>query len=169
MTRAFRRDPRWSAVALVAALVAPGIALSAVPQEGTPAPSPIVVFFYQEGCPDCDRVSEVLDALGGDLPAGSVARHEIGDPKSRRLFQRLQRAYGIDGSAVPLVFIGDRAIAGASRIQELALTDALGDCMTSSCPSPLDRLPPDVFPWIDLLEVGLLASLVLLLTLLQRP
>jgi glutaredoxin len=138
-------------------------------QDVAGAPAPVVVFFYEDGCPDCVLVGEVLDALGTDLPEGAVARYEIGDPESRRLFQKMQKAFGIDVSSVPVVFIGDRVIAGASRMQELALTDALGDCATAPCPSPMNRIPPDVFPWVDLLELGLLATLVLLLALLQRP
>jgi thiol-disulfide isomerase/thioredoxin len=132
-------------------------------------PRPIVVFFYQEGCPDCVQIGEVLDLLAGDLPDGAVARYEITDPEGKRLFRRLQKAYGIDISSVPLVFVGDRVIAGASRAQELTLSDALGDCTTAPCPSPLDRLPPDVFPWVDLAQLGLLGLLVALLFFLQRP
>jgi thiol-disulfide isomerase/thioredoxin len=146
--------------------------LAAVPGIAQEAPAPhlpILVFFYQDGCPDCVRIAEVLDALAGDLPEGAVARYEIGDPESRRLFQKLQRAYAIDVSSVPVVFIGDRAIAGASRVQELTLSDAIGDCITSACTSPLDKVPPSVFPWRDLLELALLGSLAFLLALLQRP
>jgi thiol-disulfide isomerase/thioredoxin len=156
-----------------ALLVVPILALlAAVPciAQDAPAPAaPIVVFFYQEGCPDCVRIAEVLDALAGDLPEGAVVRHEIGNPESRRLFRKLQKAYGIDVSSVPLVFIGDLAIAGASRSQELKLSDAIGDCITGACASPLDKIPPDVFPWRDVLELALLGSFVFLLTLLQRP
>lgn len=138
-------------------------------QDVPDAAPPIVVFFYEHGCPDCVLIGEVLDALGADLPAGAIARYEIGAPESRRLFQRMQKAFGIDVSTVPVVFIGDRVIAGASRMQELALTDALGDCATTPCPSPMSRIPPDAFPWADVLEFGLLTALVLLLALLQRP
>ncbi len=133
------------------------------------APRPVVLFFYQEGCPECVRISEVLDALGSDLPPGAVASYEITDRAAGRLFQRLQRAYGALISSVPVVFIGDRVVEGASRAQELAITDALGDCVTSPCSSPLDRLPPDVFPWVDVLQLGLLALFVGLLVLLQTP
>ena len=135
----------------------------------TPAGSPSVVFFYQSGCPDCERISEVLDALGGDLPPGAVARYEVGDPAARRLFQKLQKAYGIDVSSVPVVFIGDRVFTGASRAQELQISDAIERCVTTPCSSPLNRVPPDVFPWVDLLELALLGGLVVLLALLQRP
>ena len=130
---------------------------------------PEVVFFYQEGCPDCIQIGEVLDLLVSDLPEGAIARYEIGDPASHKLFLRLQKAYGIDVSSVPLVFVGDRVISGAGRLQELTLTDAVGDCAQSPCPSPLDRLPPDVFPWIDLAQLALLGFAVVLLVLLQSP
>ncbi len=153
---------------LAVALGAAAVFSCAAQEAAAPAP-PVVVFFYQDGCPDCVQIGEVLDALAGDLPAGAVVRYEIGEPTSRRLFQKLQKAYGVETSSVPLVFVGDRVIAGASRAQELALTDALGDCVTTPCSSPIDRIPPDVFPWIDLIELALLGSLVILLALLQRP
>lgn len=134
------------------------------------APSdPVVAFFYQEGCPDCVKIGEVLDLLAGDLPEGAVVRYEIGDPTSKRLFQRLKKAYGVEASGVPLVFVGDRFIAGAGLAQELTLTDAISRCARSPCPSPLDRLPPDVFPWIDVAQLALLGLVVVLLFLLQRP
>jgi thiol-disulfide isomerase/thioredoxin len=154
---------------LVVPVLALLVAVPCIAQEVAAPLAPVIVFFYQEGCPDCVRIAEVLDALAGDLPEGALARYEIGDPESRRLFQKLQKAYDIDVSSVPLVFIGDRAIAGAGRPQELTLSDAIGDCITGACTSPLDRIPPDVFPWRDLLELALLGSLVLLLALLQRP
>jgi len=151
------------------------LSLWCVPARAAEAPaapsvaSPSVVFFYQNGCPDCERVSEVLDALGGDLPPGSVVRYEIGNATARRLFQKLQKAYGIQVSSVPVVFIGDRVFTGAGRAQELAISDAIERCVTSPCSSPLDRVPPDVFPWVDLLELALLGAAVVLLALLQRP
>lgn len=135
-------------------------------QEQPPA-APLVVFFYQEGCPDCVKIGEILDALETELPAGAIVRHEIGEPQSRSLFRKLQKAYGIDVSTVPVVFVGDRFVIGASQARELELTDAIGDCITGACTSPMDRVPPDVFPWRDALELGLLALLVVLLVLLQ--
>jgi thiol-disulfide isomerase/thioredoxin len=157
------------AVFLLAVVLGTAAVFPCAAQQAVPSASPVVVFFYQDGCPDCVKIGEILDALAGDLPAGAVARYEIGAPSSRRLFQKLQKAYGVETSSVPLVFVGDRVIAGASRAQEFALTDALGDCVTTPCASPLDRLPPDVFPWADVVELALLGSLVLLLALLQRP
>lgn len=156
-------------ILLLVGILGLGVLAPCAAQQTASSTSPVVVFFYQDGCPDCVLIGEVLDALATDLPEGAVARYEMGDPASRRLSQRLQKAYGIEVSSVPLVFVGDRVIVGASRAQELALTDALGDCVTTPCASPLDRLPPDVFPWVDLLELVLLGSVVILLALLQRP
>lgn len=151
------------AAVAIAALAPSGAAQSA------DAPRPAVVFFYQDGCPDCVQIGEVLDLLALDLPPGGIARYEIGTKEGRTLFLRLQKAYGIDVQTVPLVFIGDRVISGAGRIQELTLSDAIGDCAQSPCPSPLDRLPPDVFPWVDLAQLGLLTVAIVLFLLLQRP
>jgi len=151
------------ALALFLAAAVPAFAQTVEPVR------PVVVFFYEDGCPDCVLIGELLDLLEGDLPEGAVARYEITEPASRKLFQRLQKAYGIEVTSVPLVFVGDRVIAGASRAQELTISDALGDCVTAKCASPLDRLPPDVFPWVDLLQLGLLGLAVVFFLLLQRP
>ncbi len=76
---------------LAVALGAAAVFSCAAQEAAAPAP-PVVVFFYQDGCPDCVQIGEVLDALAGDLPAGAVVRYEIGEPTSRRLFQKLQKA-----------------------------------------------------------------------------
>lgn len=154
----------WFASAMLLVAVLPSLA-----QETAALEAPIVILFYEEGCPQCVQIEEVLDALKSELPEGAIARYEIGNPESRTLFRKLQKAYEIDVSNVPVVFVDDRAIIGAGLSRELELTDAIGDCITGACASPLDRVPPDVFPWRDALELGLLLSLILLLVLLQLP
>ncbi len=162
----FARRPELLVLVAAVLWMASASCFAQDPSAGT---APIVIFFYEEGCPDCVKIEEVLDALESELPEGAIARHEIGDSESRRLFQKLQKAYEIDVSSVPVVFIGDRVIAGATLPRELELTDAIGDCITGACSSPLDRVPAGVIPWRDALELALLVSLVLLLALLQLP
>ncbi|MEN6369481.1 MAG: thioredoxin family protein [Thermotogota bacterium] len=130
---------------------------------------PVVVAFYEDGCPDCARIDEVLVALASDLPAFAVRRYEISEPGSMRILRRLMAAYDLSETTatVPIVFVGDTVIIGADRAQELKLMDAISRCARSECPSPLARIDLTSFPWKDVARLALLVGLVLLLTLLQ--
>ncbi|MEW5826731.1 MAG: hypothetical protein AB1778_07850 [Candidatus Bipolaricaulota bacterium] len=134
---------------------------------GAAAESPVVLFFFQDGCPDCELVDELLTALALDLPEGAVERHEISEREAGRLFRRLRTAYAVEVATVPMVFIGDQVISGSGRAQEFRLRDVVGRCATLGCPSPLERIAPQGFAWRDTLEVVLVAALLFLLARLQ--
>lgn len=130
---------------------------------------PVVVAFYEEGCPDCARIDEVLVALASDLPASAVRRYEISEPGSMRILRRLMAAYNLDEktATVPIVFVGDTVVIGGDRSQELRLMDAISRCARSECPSPLARIDLSAFPWRDVARLALLVGLVVLFALLQ--
>ena len=113
-----------------------------------------VLFFYEEGCPHCARMTEVLDELATTTSGFSVERLEIGSFEARDLLPRLLTAYGAEVGPVPLIFVGDVAIVGGTlyapgqppvalsgRSEELALRDAVAKAVQSGAPSPLSRLP----------------------------
>jgi glutaredoxin len=156
----------------IASIVVFATLLSAIPlraQAPSPVVQPVVVFFYEEGCPDCAAMEELLQGLSADLPETAIERLEISATGNLRLLRRLEEAYGIDTSTVPILFVGDRVIVGAGRAQEFQLRAAIGDCATVGCASPLARLQPTVPLWRSLAEVALLALLVVTLALLQLP
>lgn len=113
-----------------------------------------VLFFYEEGCPHCARMTEVLDDLATTTPGFSVARHEIGSFEARDLLPRLLRAYGAEMGSVPLIFVGDVAFVGGTlyepgnrpvdlsgRTEELALREAVTKAIQAGAPSPLSKIP----------------------------
>jgi len=136
-------------------------------QTGSRTVRPQIVVFYANGCPDCARMEEVLNALLVGHPEIEVARYEIHAPGSTALLWRLSTHYKILATQVPVIFIGDKAIVGAGRAQEFALRAAVDDCVTLGCPSPLDYVEPVAFPWKDLLWLGLLAGAFTFFFLLQ--
>jgi len=109
------------------------------PAVSTPnPPKPMIVFFYEEGCPHCATMEGLLDELlvgHEDVP---VARYEINAPGSSALLWKLSAHYGVVATSVPVIFIGDQAIIGAGRAQEFRLRNAVGDCVQLGCPSPLE-------------------------------
>lgn len=127
---------------------------------------PIVLFFYQEGCPSCVAVDELLTALSSDLPPSALRRYEISDPKAAKLLAKLEQAYGIEEASVPIVFVGDDVIVGAGAAQEFKLRDTIGHCVTIGCPSPLERIRPPI-TIDDLLRLSMFAVLLGILAIWQ--
>jgi len=127
---------------------------------------PEVLFFYQEGCPDCVRMEEALTLALNETPGPEVARYELSAPGAQDLLARLSSAFEITSPNVPLFFVGDKAIVGAGMPEELQLRAEIQHCASVGCPSPLDRVSPP-FPWLDLLTLAAMLALAGFFLLLQ--
>ena len=133
------------------------------------ATAPMIVVFYEDGCPHCVTMEGLLDELlAGHEKDVSVARYEINAPGSMALMWKLSAHYGVLATTVPLIFIGDKAIVGAGRAQEINLRTAVGDCIQRGCPSPLDYVEGGKVVLHDFLIVGAFVGLFLILLMLQR-
>ena len=121
--------------ALCVCLIASVVVISA-PED------PIIVVFYEEGCPSCEEMDELLAGMMIDAPETAVARYEITEPDSLELLAALSKTYGIEiPSTVPIVFVGDDVVIGMGRTQEFSLRNAIGDCLSIGCETPMARLP----------------------------
>jgi len=131
------------------------------------ASAPLIVVFYEEDCPNCVRMEGLLDELlvgHEDVP---VARYEINTPGSSALLWELAAHYGIVAIQVPVIFIGDQAIIGAGRAQEINLRTAVGDCIQRGCSSPLEYVQGGQAVLRDLLIVGAFVGLFVALLIFQ--
>ncbi len=103
---------------------------------------PIIIVFYEDGCPSCEEMDALLAGMTIDAPATAIARYEIAAPESMELLTSLSRAYEIDVPAiVPIVFVAEDVIIGMGRTQEFSLRNSIGDCLSLGCESPIARLP----------------------------
>lgn len=103
---------------------------------------PMIIVFYEEGCPSCAEMDELLAGMTIDAPASAMARYEITEPESIELLAALSKAYNIEvPSTVPIVFVAEDVIIGMGRTQEFSLRNSLGDCLSLGCESPIARLP----------------------------
>jgi thiol-disulfide isomerase/thioredoxin len=145
----------------VVTFLALAIAAIAFPQAETKTETaqPAIVVFYEEGCPDCVRMDELLEELLTEHPNLTVARYEINAPGALGLMGGLSAAYGIEGTDVPIVLVGEEAIVGAGRAEEIRLRTAIENCLAVGCPSPLARVEESRIPWRD---VGVLTGFVAL-------
>jgi len=127
---------------------------------------PMVVVFYQEDCPDCARMEAVLEELLAKYPALSISYYEVNEPGASALLEQLSDAYRILIVNVPLIFVGEDAISGASLAKELRLRTATEQCIAKGCLSPLARAKEKALYWHELVFlVSGLAVFVLLMLL----
>jgi len=147
------------------AALAPFVALAivALPTFAASQPEPWVVVFYEEGCPDCAQMEELVQGLTSELPESAIVRYDIADPDALDLLMELAQAYDVEVSSVPVVFVGDDAVVlGVGRAQEFELRNAIGECTIQGCSSPLARAPSRVFR-TSILRLTLFAVLFALL------
>ncbi len=129
--------------------------------------APMIVVFYEDGCPHCVTMEGLLDELLAGHEEVPVARYEINAPGSSALLWKLSAHYGIVATQVPVIFVGDQAIVGAGRAQEINLRTAVGDCIQLGCPSPLDYVEGGKAVLKDILIVGAFVGLFIALLILQ--
>ena len=162
-----RRVFMFLVLAIVPVLAAAPIVLAEVQTQSRTA-EPAIIVFYEEGCPGCFRMENLLVELLAEHPDLAIARHEITSPGALDLLEQLGAAYGISETNVPIIFVGKEAIVGAGHAEEIRLRAAIDECLSLGCPSPLahGRRPP--IPWKDLGVLVAFAALFSLFLFLQR-
>jgi len=128
---------------------------------------PIVIVFYEEGCPSCEDMEDLLAGMMIDEPETAIVRYDITKSESMELLIALAKAYDVEvPSIVPSVFVGEDVIIGMGRTQEFSLRNAIGDCLSLGCESPIARLPLSQLR-ADLPRLALFLALFLALAWLQ--
>ena len=152
-------------IARRAILCLTAIAFLAVPVHAT-VEDPMVVYFYEVGCPDCAQIRSLLDAMVYDLPRGEedIASYDIEAEGTLKLLEKLESAYGVEINTTPIVFVGEQVF---TADQEQSITDAINRYARNGYVSPLQIIAPEPFPWGDLLRLVALATIGLLLALWQ--
>ena len=125
---------------------------------------PIIVVFYEEGCPSCVQMEAIVE----EYPSLSVLHYELTQPDSLDLLERLCEAYEVSEKIVPIIFVGNYVILGADRAAEMNLRSEIEKCLLIDCPSPLERLAEGGISWEDVYILGLFASVFCLLYLFQN-
>ena len=74
--------------------------------------------FYGQGCPHCERVKPVIEALAAKYPQVQLNTHEVYfNTTNQAMFAEFQQRYGVTEKGVPTIFIGDRALVGETAIR----------------------------------------------------
>ncbi len=103
---------------------------------------PLVLYFHQEGCPDCEKIRTVLDEMETEHPELSIGSYEITQPGNLDLLEELALRFDVDALAVPTVFVGQGTmVVGGELADRLELRAAIDACLEQGCRSPLDAAP----------------------------
>ncbi len=119
-------------------------ASGSVPLASAPAPTAEpeapteVYYFYGEGCPVCAKTTPFLEGLAADNPGMQINKFEVwGSEDNRTLLGEMARAYRIDPTGVPIVFIGEHAWIGFREgATDKAMTSVVEACTEQGCPDP---------------------------------
>ncbi len=127
------------ALGIAAVLACIGLSVVGLAQDATP----FIVVFYQDGCNSCEQLDRFLNPLLIEAPSATLAKYEIGAPESEQMLLALCRAYDVERPvSYPIIFVGDDVFSGTlTRLEELAISDALSRCLRLGCESPIARLP----------------------------
>jgi glutaredoxin len=145
---------------MLSILIGLSASLVAAAQDGDPD----VLVFYRAGCHECERMETVLAALQAEYPQLKVRAIEEAAPDADLMWS-LAGKLGVFPTAFPVIFVGDVAIVGASRNNELRLRAAIEDCMANGCPSPLSLVQESRLPWRTILIAALVGATLLILAL----
>ncbi|MFM7584802.1 MAG: hypothetical protein ACKO9F_19025, partial [Caldilinea sp.] len=93
-------------------------------------------FFWGEGCPHCAAAKPFLVELEQRYPSLTVRAYEVWNHEANRaLFVQIAARHGVEPTAVPVFFVGNRHWIGyAEAISALEIERAVGECVRAACP-----------------------------------
>jgi thiol-disulfide isomerase/thioredoxin len=145
-------------LALAFVLVTPSPALASEDVELT--------FFWGDGCRYCAAEHEFLDALSAEFPRLVIIDYEVWRrPENVPVFREMAARFGVEASAVPTTFFGDRVWVGfddriGSDIRA-AVIAALGDDPTGD-PEPSSTVWLPIFGDVDVGSASLVMATIVI-------
>jgi glutaredoxin len=112
------------------------------PEIGPEAETKVVIYeFYGQGCPHCTKLNNWFEEIKPKYPQLEVVQHEVyRNSTSRKLFQKMAKAYGKSAGGVPSIFIGEKNIVGFSPEVGKTIEAEIMNCIEALCTSPLEKL-----------------------------
>ncbi|TEU00997.1 MAG: hypothetical protein E3J23_01335 [Candidatus Stahlbacteria bacterium] len=98
-----------------------------------------IVFFYEEGCPNYERVTLFLEQrIKSNYPV-NIREYDISEGVNVKLARQLAAAYNTIPT-VPMIFVGDVFIHEYNRSALRKLEEAVRTALRTQAPSPLNRI-----------------------------
>ena len=119
-----------SLVALVCGVVATPIVHAAVPTAPAHADSTPIIYYYTEGCSECQAVEQYLDALSRTYDFYVYKKVDALDSTGAKVRSALDTSYGVPDAQrgiAPTIFVGDKVF-----LREPAIKTGLEQALKSS-------------------------------------
>jgi thiol-disulfide isomerase/thioredoxin len=125
-----------------------------------------LTFFWGDGCRYCAAEHDFLDALSAEFPRLVIVDYEVWrHPENVPLFLEMAARFGVEASAVPTTFLGERVWVGFSdRIGSeirAAVVAALGDDPTGD-PEPSSTVWLPIFGDVDVGSASLVMATIVI-------
>ncbi len=111
------------------------------------------ILFYEDGCPHCARMEELLAGMQSSGVALTVTQYAVSSAEAQTLLPRLLTAYNAEMGPVPLLFVADVAVIRdtfyrigqapitlTGRAAEMQLDTMVRQAAAEDAPSPLTRI-----------------------------
>ncbi len=105
----------------------------------TASPNEVCVHVFLHGeCPQCESTVPYLDSLTEKYDV-NITRHDVSIPEEKELYDKFKETYGFTDGGYPIVFIGERFIAGETAIRD-NLEQEIITCTSEGCVCPAGRI-----------------------------
>jgi len=94
-----------------------------------------LIFFYQQGCPDCSKMHEILEDVETDYNI-DIKMFDTRNPENIKLLQKLAEKYD-SPMGIPIVFVGNHYLQEANEELLIQYTE---DAIATDAPSPLEGI-----------------------------
>jgi len=133
-------------------------------------------YFYQFGCPMCEKTGPFLRELSRKYPELNVVEKDVGEWEEEKIAELYDMAdkFGIESVGVPAVFLGDQYWLGYSEQISREIEEAVNRCIEKGCidakedPLPAERnagktkVDTGIFGTVNLSELSLVPATVLI-------
>ncbi len=102
---------------------------------------PVVYLFWGSGCHVCDELKPFLEEMKQKYPGLEVKDYEVFDnEENKELLLKALEEYDSRFSGVPVTFIGEKKLQGASKFVKEELEAAIGSYMVEGCVNVVSKL-----------------------------
>lgn len=121
------------------------VILSGFLSQSEAANTPVLYFFWGDGCPHCEKEKEFLHELQQRYPQLDMRWFETWNHLELKEFAgAIRKAYAVERASVPLTILGDWTMIGFGSPEDsgVQIEDQVLQCFVNGCIDAIDKLGP---------------------------
>ena len=131
-------------------------------------------FFFGQNCSASAQLAQKLMEVSDQYPSLKINAFEVWyNPQNQKLLNVLAKAYKIEPTGVPVVFVGDLAVEGFSPSTFWQIKEEVRRCSIVKCQSPIEKIKINEnkpkFRWKNfVLFIGIIIFIIFLISLFKK-